>query len=149
MPIDQEGRICSSRRKASHHSWHQIANDDQIADSHAKALDGDGGIEYDGQVRIGQLGESGEGYVPARSPPAVPEGAREFVRRESLPCTTVPATVPPSGASCTTPVAEVVAAFTETTGAVVPVTTTGRVPVTPVTVPAAGVVQERLPEPSV
>lgn len=46
--------------KALHHAWHQIANNDQIADSYTKALDRNRRIENHSRVRVSDLAKRKE-----------------------------------------------------------------------------------------
>ena len=55
LPVDQEVRVSSTGRKSSDHSGHEVSDDDKVADRHTEALDGDGGIEYDGEVGVCDL----------------------------------------------------------------------------------------------
>ena len=47
------GRVAAD--KSLYNARHQVANDDQVADTHTKTFDRDGGIEDDGSIRVGQL----------------------------------------------------------------------------------------------
>jgi len=55
MPIHQVANFAGAFVEAQHDAWHQVSNDDEVADANAKALDGDGGVEYDGEVRVSDL----------------------------------------------------------------------------------------------
>lgn len=59
MPVD---KIVAWRRvgKSSHDSGHQITDDDEVADAHAEALDGDCSIKDDGGVWVRDLAEGEE-----------------------------------------------------------------------------------------
>lgn len=46
--------------KASHHTRHQVADDDEITDAYTEALDGNGGIENDSGIGVGDLAEGKE-----------------------------------------------------------------------------------------
>jgi hypothetical protein len=65
LTINQEINISSTWCKALHHSGHQISNDDKIADCHSKALDGNSGIKYDGEIRVGELRKGRKRHLPA------------------------------------------------------------------------------------
>jgi hypothetical protein len=45
LPIDKETDISSTGCEADHNPRHQVSDNDEIADCHPKALDGDSGIE--------------------------------------------------------------------------------------------------------
>ena len=56
LAIHEKTDISGTWGESNHDPRHQIPNDDQIADSHAKALDRNRRIEQDRQVRICKLG---------------------------------------------------------------------------------------------
>lgn len=62
---------------------HEIADDDQVGNTHSEALDGDGGVEEDRGVRIRELGDGEEGRAAALEVPGASalevqaEGCRE------------------------------------------------------------------------
>jgi hypothetical protein len=60
LTVDEEGYVVCTGHKANDNAGHEIADDDEIADSHTEALDGDGGVEENRDVGVGELGEGGE-----------------------------------------------------------------------------------------
>lgn len=50
--------------ESSNNARHQVANDDQVTDGHAETLDGNGGIEQNGEVWIGELGQGSKRHGP-------------------------------------------------------------------------------------
>jgi hypothetical protein len=57
LPINQEGNVSSTWCETPDDTRHEVSNDDQVANGHAEALDGDGGVEDDGEIRIRHLRE--------------------------------------------------------------------------------------------
>lgn len=55
LAVDEEVQVGSPWGETSNDAGHQVANDDEVADGDAEALDGDGGIEYDGEVGVCEL----------------------------------------------------------------------------------------------
>lgn len=64
LPVYQKRNV-DSRCESNHYSRHQIPNDDQVANCHAKALDRNSRIEYDGEVRIRELRKRSKRDMPA------------------------------------------------------------------------------------
>jgi hypothetical protein len=60
LTVDKEGYVVGAGHKANDNARHEIADDDEVADSHTEALDGNGGVEEDRDVGISELGECGE-----------------------------------------------------------------------------------------
>jgi len=63
MAINQITHIASGLIEAKYNAWHQIANNNEITDAYSKALDGNGSIEYYGQIGISDLGQGEEGRL--------------------------------------------------------------------------------------
>ena len=55
MSVDKESYSSSILTKASDNTGHQVSNNDQIADSHPKAFDGNSSIKYYSCIRICDL----------------------------------------------------------------------------------------------
>lgn len=55
MSINQKGCQIVNIGEPSHNSWHQVPNDDQIADANSEAFDGNSGVKDHRSVRIGDL----------------------------------------------------------------------------------------------
>jgi CxxC motif-containing protein (DUF1111 family) len=64
LTVHQKGNLPSAWRKASDNSGHQVSDDDKIADCDSEALDGNGAIEEDREVRICHLRKRREGHMP-------------------------------------------------------------------------------------
>jgi len=60
MSIHKVTDLSSVGVKAQDDAWHQIADDDQVADRDSEALDGNGCIKYYCGIRIGDLREGKE-----------------------------------------------------------------------------------------
>lgn len=65
LSVNQEADLPRTWRKSFDYAWHKISNNYQVTDCHTEALDGDGRIEYDGQVRICELRKGRKGYMAA------------------------------------------------------------------------------------
>lgn len=65
VPVHQIRDLGRSTVESFHHAGHQVANDDQIRDGHAKALDGYSSLEKYGRVRIGHLGNGAKRGSPS------------------------------------------------------------------------------------
>ena len=55
MSVDEEAHSSSILTKPSDNAGHQVSDNDQIADSHPKAFDRNGGIKDDSCIRICDL----------------------------------------------------------------------------------------------
>lgn len=55
LSVNQKIDTSRAWSKANYHSRHQVSNNNEVADRHAKALDRNRSIEYDGEIRICEL----------------------------------------------------------------------------------------------
>ena len=55
LPVDQESDVLSTGCEADDDAGHQVADDDEIADCHAKALDRNRRVEQDRGIRVCEL----------------------------------------------------------------------------------------------
>jgi hypothetical protein len=65
LSVYQESDIASAGRKSSNNARHEISDNDKVADGHAEALDGDSGVEDDGQIRVCHLRQRRKGDMSA------------------------------------------------------------------------------------
>lgn len=72
LPVDEETDVCCARHKAHNHARHQIADNNQIADRHAKALHRNRRIEENARIRVRELAQRGERHMPPVNVPRAP-----------------------------------------------------------------------------
>lgn len=65
LTVNEEANLAGTGDKSNDDSRHQVSNNNQIADCDAEALDGNGSVEDDGEVRVGELGKRREGHMTA------------------------------------------------------------------------------------
>ena len=65
MPVNQETNASSLFIEASDHTWHQVADNYQVANSNTKAFNGNGRVKYNSCIWVCDLRESEKGSSTA------------------------------------------------------------------------------------
>ena len=65
MPVQQEIILRFPSNKSLNHTGHQVSDNDEVADAHAKAFDGNGSVENDSGIRVRDLREGEERGGPS------------------------------------------------------------------------------------
>ena len=69
VPVNEKAHVPGILVEAADNAGHEVADDDQVADADAKALDSDCRIKDDSRVGVRELREGKEGRRPALNVP--------------------------------------------------------------------------------